>query len=756
MPHLIIDMKPLPTLAAWLSCGFLAIHAVSIPPAEDTASYKGKITLAAGKAATLPVNSTHNAFVFFSLADLPVTQPAEIRYARLRLFFPRVTKAGTGLDIRTVSGSWSETQVSAEPAFSSTSLASVPENALFSKQFASVDVTTAVQGWISDPTSNQGFAIIATGGTNLVIGSKEGAGSGYPAVLEVELNPSRTSIASSLLASDLTLSGTTFGTFCGNGAALKSLSASNISGQILANQLASNLTLSGTTSGTFSGDGSGLTGVKADVSVSSGLVIVETPEKYGAMGDGTTDDTAALQAAVTAAAAIHGQVALAGGKTYKVSSTISATSAVQIIGVGGSAAIKWDDTFTDGDIISIAPNGTPATVADLLVNASIENVTFTGTARRTSGWCYHIKWTHFCKAANVNIPMLYLADHDLDSGGANQVWNVSAWDGIFFEKQSDCVIKDCEVSVRHYGIELTGDSSLLFGNTYPYADADGIIDNCNIQSLGAGEGGRAGGRDADARGVFLGGQTGGITLRNGNISGMAYGLYVGAGNREIFVYGTFFDSNGTGVKVVNGGATIMEFAPYWSAGNNTTGADINSNASITFKGGYSFANGGTTTISNASQVIWSDVLFTGDLTFSDTPAIIGMSGGFVNGTLTLPTTDQTHLSVRGVGSQADFPNPNAITEVATNYKATRYDVIVAVTDTSSARTITLPLASSVGGSATNAKVLTIKDRSGGAATHNITVTRTNIDTIDGATYRIISGNYGAVTFYSNGTNWFTK
>lgn len=93
---------------------------------------------------------------------------------------------------------------------------------------------------------------------------------------------------------------------------------------------------------------------------------------------------------------------------------------------------------------------------------------------------------------------------------------------------------------------------------------------------------------------------------------------------------------------------------------------------------------------------------------------------------------------------------------ATNTTITTDDYLIAVTDTSVARTITLPLAGSVGASATYIREFVIKDESGGAGTNTITITRSGGNTIDGANDVFISSNHGKVTVFSNGTNWFTK
>jgi hypothetical protein len=76
--------------------------------------------------------------------------------------------------------------------------------------------------------------------------------------------------------------------------------------------------------------------------------------------------------------------------------------------------------------------------------------------------------------------------------------------------------------------------------------------------------------------------------------------------------------------------------------------------------------------------------------------------------------------------------------------------LIAVTDTTAARTITLPLAAST----IAGVVRTIKDESGGATTNPITIALQGSDTFDGSSGApTISTNYGFKKFYSTGTAW---
>lgn len=92
-------------------------------------------------------------------------------------------------------------------------------------------------------------------------------------------------------------------------------------------------------------------------------------------------------------------------------------------------------------------------------------------------------------------------------------------------------------------------------------------------------------------------------------------------------------------------------------------------------------------------------------------------------------------------------NRRAVADAAIEVAAT--DQLVAATGVTAPRAITLPLASTMAG-----QRVSVKDETGNANTHNLTVTRSGSDTIDGATTYVISTNYGFATFYSNGTNWF--
>lgn len=66
-----------------------------------------------------------------------------------------------------------------------------------------------------------------------------------------------------------------------------------------------------------------------------------TPEEFGAVGDGVVDDTAALQAAVDAAAESDGRVVLGSARTYRITRSIQLPSGAHLTGQGSSSVLRF-------------------------------------------------------------------------------------------------------------------------------------------------------------------------------------------------------------------------------------------------------------------------------------------------------------------------------------------------------------------------------------------------------------------------------
>ena len=91
-----------------------------------------------------------------------------------------------------------------------------------------------------------------------------------------------------------------------------------------------------------------------------------------------------------------------------------------------------------------------------------------------------------------------------------------------------------------------------------------------------------------------------------------------------------------------------------------------------------------------------------------------------------------------------------ITITASTYSvdtnSTTSDLVIFTDSTSNTVTITLPAPSA-------GRLIYVKDKTGKAATHNVTISQHASETIDGASSLTLSKNYDAVLLISDGTNW---
>jgi hypothetical protein len=90
------------------------------------------------------------------------------------------------------------------------------------------------------------------------------------------------------------------------------------------------------------------------------------------------------------------------------------------------------------------------------------------------------------------------------------------------------------------------------------------------------------------------------------------------------------------------------------------------------------------------------------------------------------------------------------TAAAGDYTATDHDYYIGVTNTAAPRRIQLPPASGRAG-----RVYVIKDESGGAAAHPISVRANDGEKIDGAATLTIHTNHGVLRVISTGAGWFS-
>jgi len=126
-------------------------------------------------------------------------------------------------------------------------------------------------------------------------------------------------------------------------------------------------------------------------------------------------------------------------------------------------------------------------------------------------------------------------------------------------------------------------------------------------------------------------------------------------------------------------------------------------------------------------------------------------------TFTFPQGAEAVPLLRGYASLANrigavVAQPSRTPVGAGAYAVLVSDVLVAKTGiTGGGDAITIPNNATL----RDGRSITFKDESGTATANNITITATGL-TIDGAANYVINVNFGKVTLYSDGTNWFTR
>jgi len=119
---------------------------------------------------------------------------------------------------------------------------------------------------------------------------------------------------------------------------------------------------------------------------------------YGAVGDGVTDDAAAIQAAIDAASAAGGGIVFLPQGTYKITSSLTMKSGVSIIGVGG----------VNESVILNSSNGTALNFPNTVIYTAVrlENFSIKGDTDGGYSPTYAIYGANFrthCVIKNVRI-----------------------------------------------------------------------------------------------------------------------------------------------------------------------------------------------------------------------------------------------------------------------------------------------------------------------------------------------------------------
>jgi len=170
--------------------GFVALLGTSvshaqITPLGDSFTNTADPTKNYGSQTLLDVDgATQVTYIQFDLASIPTT--ASISQATLKLYVNSVTTAGS-FNVNYVSGNWSESTIDASnaPALGGNIASDIAITTADKNQYILINVTSAVQAWLSGSEPNYGIALVANSTFNATFDSKENTTTSHPAELDI-------------------------------------------------------------------------------------------------------------------------------------------------------------------------------------------------------------------------------------------------------------------------------------------------------------------------------------------------------------------------------------------------------------------------------------------------------------------------------------------------------------------------------------------------------------------------------------------
>ena len=263
---------------------------------------------------------------------------------------------------------------------------------------------------------------------------------------------------------------------------------------------------------------------KAITQVNSASVNRTTPEQYGAAGDGTTDDSIAVKAAITAAG-VNGVVQFTAGKTYRLTSGIRPLSGQTWLGYGSKLKRCNQITDTTSTNISAGPSSTVIAVANVsqwavgmsvcvfngaLYDTHNHNIIAVGTSTITVDTAFTQAFasggtivSSFNVIDGVSVPNVKIYGLEIDGNKSNNT-SLIKWElqndiymsGCDYLSVQDCYIHDSQCE----GLQFGGVTSTVCNNTVLNTNGNGIhysgigggvaafnyVKNCNLAGAGAG------------------------------------------------------------------------------------------------------------------------------------------------------------------------------------------------------------------------------------------------------------------------------
>lgn len=282
-----------------------------------------------------------------------------------------------------------------------------------------------------------------------------------------------------------------------------------------------------------------------------------TPQDFGAVGNGSTDDTAALQTWLN-----NGGGSLVAGSTYQITGALTITVSGTKVWGSGTGVSQIRTTNATADIFTIGDSTTE------ISNLSFRDFTVWATTAKSAGYAFNNRLCTDSQWDNVNV-------------GSNDLYNAAGghrlFKGWYFDRFDTVSVYGGQCVTSSDGVAARG----IVGDTY---GAELVLDG-NLRFFRQNTSGAAAVRIGGCCGVYLRRMDAslcakGLIIDTTLVSG---GTTATKRNREIFVEGANFDScTSWGIHQVADSVAVLHMDKPWAAGS---GASDGSSGGVLLEGG---------------------------------------------------------------------------------------------------------------------------------------------------------------------------